>query len=87
MSCTDLSDGRMSCTKLFIHQDVTIAYCPQTPWILDDTVKNNIVLDRPFDSAKYAEVPEAAKFTEDLKCITNVWPKAMRLCWGNEVYC
>jgi len=33
----------------------SIAYCSQVPWIMNDTVKNNIKFGREFNKIKYEE--------------------------------
>jgi ATP-binding cassette subfamily C (CFTR/MRP) protein 1 len=31
----------------------TIAYASQVPWIMNDTIKNNILFGKPYDEKKY----------------------------------
>jgi len=38
----------------------SIAYVPQTAWIMNATVKENILFGKPFDKAKYDKVVNAA---------------------------
>jgi len=33
----------------------TIAYCSQVPWIMNDTVKNNILFGKDYNKIKYEE--------------------------------
>ena len=37
----------------------TIAYVPQEPWVLSDTVRSNIVMDSDFEQGFYDSVLEA----------------------------
>jgi ATP-binding cassette subfamily C (CFTR/MRP) protein 1 len=42
------------------------AFCTQTPWVVNDTLKGNIVFGRPLDSARYDQVVHACALTDDL---------------------
>jgi len=44
----------------------TIAYAPQDPWIMDGTVKENILLGLPYDAEFYNEVINACGLNVDL---------------------
>jgi ATP-binding cassette subfamily C (CFTR/MRP) protein 1 len=33
----------------------SVAYCSQVPWIMNDTVKNNIIFGKEFNKIKYEE--------------------------------
>jgi ABC-type multidrug transport system fused ATPase/permease subunit len=33
----------------------SIAYCSQVPWIMNDTVKNNILFGKEFNKIKYEQ--------------------------------
>ena len=46
--------------------DCTIAYAAQKPWLLNDTVKNNILFGRPFDRERYEAILEACAMKSDL---------------------
>lgn len=41
-------------------------YCPQQPWILNDTVRNNITFGEPFDATRYAAVTHACALDHDI---------------------
>jgi ABC-type multidrug transport system fused ATPase/permease subunit len=43
-----------------------VGYCPQQPWLINDTVKNNIILNQPYDEAKFQKVVEASALGPDL---------------------
>lgn len=62
-------DGQEA-TALSAHRG-TIAYVPQTPWILNATIRNNIIVNRPFDAVKYEAVLRAVDFTIDLAALPN----------------
>lgn len=42
------------------------AYCPQTPWILNKSIRTNIILDHPFNASRYAAVLRAVALDADL---------------------
>jgi len=44
-----------------------IAYCAQTPWILNDTIMNNIIMDLPFDGGLFKQAIAAASLGPDLE--------------------
>ena len=31
-------------------------YCHQTPWVMNDTIRNNVILSKPYDEQWYAHV-------------------------------
>lgn len=43
------------------------AYCPQVPWIMNDTIRNNIIGFQEFDQSWYDFVCMACGLQEDLK--------------------
>jgi len=43
-----------------------VSYCSQTPWVVNDTVRGNILFGRPYDEARYDMVVEAAALLDDL---------------------
>ncbi|KAJ5765749.1 hypothetical protein N7520_005308 [Penicillium odoratum] len=47
----------------------TIAYCPQTPWIVDDTIRHNITGGTDFDAAWYEFAVSTCGLNEDFKFI------------------
>eukprot|EP00804_Cyclotella_cryptica_P018853 CCRYP_020942-RD/>CCRYP_020942-RD protein AED:0.33 eAED:0.33 QI:0/0.9/0.90/1/0.9/0.90/11/87/1336 len=46
-------------------RDSTIAYAPQDPWIMDGTVRENILLGRPFDADFYDSIVNACGLNVD----------------------
>ena len=47
-------------------RDVSIAYAPQDPWIMDGTVRENFLLGCEYDSIKYASVIRSCGLDVDL---------------------
>ncbi|EED19134.1 multidrug resistance protein, putative [Talaromyces stipitatus ATCC 10500] len=49
----------------------TTAYCPQEPWILNRTIRENIIFDFPFDSRRYECVLHAVALLPDIATMDN----------------
>jgi ABC-type lipoprotein export system ATPase subunit len=47
-------------------RDVSIAYAPQDPWIMDGTVRENVLLGCEYDSIKYVSVIRSCGLDVDL---------------------
>ncbi|OQS05768.1 hypothetical protein THRCLA_02145, partial [Thraustotheca clavata] len=63
-----------------VHVDGTIAYCPQTPWILNDTVRINILFGLPMDSVWYKKTLTFCALDEDILA----WPEGDATFAGNQ---
>eukprot|EP00752_Nemacystus_decipiens_P001289 g1282.t1 len=48
-----------------------LAYVPQTAWIPNDTVRNNVLFGKPYDEAKYEEVLTVCRLRRDLELLEN----------------
>eukprot|EP01080_Neovahlkampfia_damariscottae_P012239 gene12239-5825_t len=55
--------------NLFLHG--SISYCSQDYWILNRTIRENIVLDKPFDEEKYETILEVCGLMSDLSNMPN----------------
>ena len=51
--------GELALTKGDRQVQGTIAYVPQEPWVISDTVRSNIIMDSDFDQELYDSVLEA----------------------------
>jgi ABC-type transport system involved in cytochrome bd biosynthesis fused ATPase/permease subunit len=49
----------------------TIAYVPQTPWVQNLSLRDNILFGMPYDEAKYKQVIHACALELDLKILPN----------------
>lgn len=49
----------------------TVAYCPQQPWLVNDTVRSNIIFASPFDIHRYRAVLNACQLTKDLDILSD----------------
>ncbi|AOA61209.1 Transporter of the ATP-binding cassette (ABC) family [Komagataella phaffii CBS 7435] len=66
-----------------------VAYCSQIAWLLNDTVKNNIVFAAPFNQQRYDAVIDACGLTRDLKVLdagdaTEIGEKGITLSGGQK---
>ncbi|CAM9789450.1 unnamed protein product [Ectocarpus sp. 4 AP-2014] len=48
-----------------------LAYVPQTAWIPNDTVRNNVLFGKPYDQKKYDKVLEVCRLRRDLELLEN----------------
>lgn len=67
----------------------TISYASQTPWITNDTVKNNILFGHRFDQEFYNKTIEACQLIPDLRILpdgdeTQVGEKGVSLSGGQK---
>lgn len=48
----------------------SIAYCSQAAWLLNDTVRNNILFNSPYNEARYMDVIEACGLKRDFEILS-----------------
>ena len=75
-------DGRVSVNG-------SIAYVAQQAWIMNETLKNNILFNQPYDEAKYKKCLEACALEPDLKMLpggdeTEIGEKGINLSGGQK---
>ena len=46
-----------------------VSYCTQSPWIVNDTLRGNILFGREFDQARYDEILSACALEDDLNVL------------------
>ncbi|EPS37568.1 hypothetical protein H072_8744 [Dactylellina haptotyla CBS 200.50] len=63
--------GDMRKTNGTITQGASMAYCPQSAWIQNSTVRDNILFGRPFDPVWYEKVIYACALKPDLEMLPN----------------
>ncbi|KAF7319425.1 ABC protein [Mycena chlorophos] len=66
-----------------------VAYCPQTAWIQNCTLRDNVLFGRPFDEQRYWQVIEDACLLPDLKLLadgdlTEIGEKGINLSGGQK---
>ncbi|KAK2950278.1 Multidrug resistance-associated protein [Blattamonas nauphoetae] len=67
----------------------SIAYCPQVPWINNDTVRGNIVFGSPFDEERYLNTVRVCALEADFKTLsagdqTAIGEKGVNLSGGQK---
>ncbi|OQS07816.1 ATP-binding Cassette (ABC) Superfamily, partial [Thraustotheca clavata] len=60
-----LGDMNLKSCQIF-HVTSRKSYCSQKPWLINDTIRNNILLYRPYLSTLYTRVLEITNLTKDL---------------------
>ncbi|KAK6529948.1 hypothetical protein TWF281_009098 [Arthrobotrys megalospora] len=63
--------GDMRKTNGTIMQGASMAYCPQSAWIQNTTVRENILFGRPFDPVWYEKVVHACALKPDFEIFPN----------------
>lgn len=66
-----------------------VSYCSQTPWVVNDTLRGNILFGREFDEERYRDVIERCALVEDLSIlpagdITEIGEKGINLSGGQK---
>lgn len=74
---------------LGMKKDLKIAYCDQRPWIVNATVKENILFGKEYDEAKLNAAVEAAAMHDDLKILeagllTEIGERGINLSGGQK---
>lgn len=67
----------------------SVAYCAQQAWLVNDTVKQNIVFASPWDSKRYKQVVDACSLAKDIEILdagdeTLVGEKGVTLSGGQK---
>lgn len=61
---TVIESGNATCPR-------DVAYVPQTPWLQNDTIRQNVIFYGQFDKARYETVMEASGLAQDLDQLPN----------------
>lgn len=67
----------------------TIAYVPQSPWVQNLSLRDNILFGMPFDEEKYKAVIHACALELDLKILpngANVQTAAVKQQWRHKCH-
>ncbi|SCU78640.1 LAFA_0A07668g1_1 [Lachancea sp. 'fantastica'] len=94
----DLIDGKVYTPCLDAREDLiveadgmtnSVAYCSQAAWLLNDTVRNNILFSSPFNEARYNAVVEACGLKRDFEILnagdqTEIGEKGITLSGGQK---
>lgn len=93
-----LLEGKIIVPSLEARQDLvlesegttnSIAYCSQSAWLLNDTVKNNILFSNPYIESRYNAVVEACGLKRDFEILkagdaTEIGEKGITLSGGQK---
>ena len=66
-----------------------VSYCTQTPWVVNDTLRGNILFGRPFDQERYDQVVEACALLDDINVLpagdmTEIGERGINLSGGQK---
>eukprot|EP01038_Epipyxis_sp_PR26KG_P009325 gene9325-12563_t len=81
--------GEMQITKGNVQLDGTVAYCDQRPWILNDTLRNNVLFGIPYDEERFDMALYAANLGDDIKVLpgginTQIGERGINLSGGQK---
>ncbi|SCV00594.1 LAMI_0G06084g1_1 [Lachancea mirantina] len=84
-----VSGARKQLPPKFIMRASSIAYCPQQPWVMNATVKENVLFGHRFDETYYRATLDACQLGQDLKILpdgdeTVVGEKGISLSGGQK---
>ena len=70
-------------------KDKYISYCNQTPWVVNDTLRGNVLFGREFDQERYDQVIEACALLDDLAVLpagdsTEIGERGINLSGGQK---
>jgi len=83
-------------TKVYIPQkdgnqvrDNRVSYCSQSPWVVNDTLRGNILFGREYNQERYDEVIKACALTDDLAVLpagdmTEIGERGINLSGGQK---
>mmetsp|Transcript_24347 Transcript_24347/g.52185 ORF Transcript_24347/g.52185 Transcript_24347/m.52185 type:complete len:1508 (-) Transcript_24347:383-4906(-) len=66
-----------------------VSYCSQSPWVVNDTLRGNILFGRSFDEPRYTQVVKACALTDDLAVLpagdmTEIGERGINLSGGQK---
>lgn len=72
-----------------VHTSGTRAYVAQTAWILNATIRDNILFGKPYDAARYQTVLEVCELRHDLQLMpsgdqTEIGERGINLSGGQK---
>jgi ATP-binding cassette subfamily C (CFTR/MRP) protein 1 len=67
-----------------------VSYCSQTPWVVNDTLRGNVLFGREYDEDRYERVVEACALLDDLAVLpaadsTEIGERGINLSGGQKV--
>ncbi|KAF9350371.1 hypothetical protein BGX26_011435 [Mortierella sp. AD094] len=67
-----------------VHSFGSLAYVAQSAWILNDTVRNNILFGKPYDKERYLNTIRACALVPDFKILVNSDKTGINLSGGQK---
>lgn len=66
-----------------------ISYCAQTPWVVNETLRGNVLFGRDYDEERYLQVVEASALVDDLAVLpagdlTEIGERGINLSGGQK---
>jgi len=66
-----------------------VSYCAQSPWVINETIKGNILFNRPYDEDRYNAVLDCCALLDDLKVLpagdaTEIGERGINLSGGQK---
>jgi ABC-type multidrug transport system fused ATPase/permease subunit len=89
METIDNSKVYMPKPDNFDKKDAFLSYCAQTPWIVNDTLRDNILFGRDYNQERYEQVLEACALPDDLRVLpagdkTEIGERGINLSGGQK---
>lgn len=81
--------GEMNLRTGNVYMKGSVAYCNQQPWVLNDTLKGNVLFGDDYDEAKFDRAIHAANLEDDLRILpggvmTEIGEKGINLSGGQK---
>ena len=81
--------GEMKCKSGNVKIRGNLSYVPQSAWILNDTVRKNVILENEFDEAKYKMALDCSELISDLNILpagdkTEIGEKGINISGGQK---
>merc|ERR1711871_74295 len=81
--------GEMNLRSGNVYMSGSVAYCNQQPWVLNDTLKGNVLFGDDYDEAKFDRAIHAANLEDDIRTLpggvmTEIGEKGINLSGGQK---
>jgi len=66
-----------------------VSYCTQSPWVINETLRGNILFGRPYDEARYEKILDACALRDDIAVLpagdaTEIGERGINLSGGQK---
>lgn len=66
-----------------------VSYCSQSPWVVNDTLRGNVLFGRPYDEERYNQIVEASALVDDIAVLpagdmTEIGERGINLSGGQK---